>query len=59
VKFIKLLIDAGAGIDIESKTEHTPLHVAVLDGNVRAFKALIDAGAKVNLTNINSNTIEF
>ncbi|CAM9841998.1 unnamed protein product [Ectocarpus sp. 8 AP-2014] len=49
---VSLLQRARAGADTEAKapgTGHTPLHLAVLGGNAAAAKALMMAGADVNV----------
>ncbi|CAN0142903.1 unnamed protein product, partial [Ectocarpus sp. 4 AP-2014] len=52
VHVVSTLSRAGAGVDMDTKapgTGHTPLHLTVLGGNAAAAKALIMAGADVNV----------
>ncbi|KAK7866736.1 hypothetical protein R5R35_003156 [Gryllus longicercus] len=42
---VKLLIDAGANVGGRNKTGRQPLHYAVLNSNVAAAQALLEAGA--------------
>lgn len=47
---INVLITAQAEIDAIDAKGRTPLHVAIIRGNVNAVQALINAGADVNVT---------
>jgi ankyrin repeat protein len=46
---IKLLIDAGADVNLTDSNGWSPLHVAASRGYAHSIKLLIDAGAKVNV----------
>ncbi|XP_032233750.1 ankyrin repeat and protein kinase domain-containing protein 1 isoform X2 [Nematostella vectensis] len=47
---VKLLIEAGASVDVKEKDGLTPLHLAVYHGNSNCVQILIDYGADVNST---------
>ena len=47
---VRLLIENGADVTMETNTSVTPLHLAVMSGNKEIIKMLADAGADVNAT---------
>lgn len=54
---VQLFIDAKYDLNVQ-KHNTTPLHIAVVNGNLTAVKKLVDAGADVNLSNdINTNPV--
>lgn len=56
-EIVTLLIDAGANIEaIDKDLHHTPLHYAAAAHNINAMKVLIEAGAKINVKNVNDRT---
>ncbi len=49
VEIARMLIDAGANVNVQDADGLTPLHVAALNGRVEIVRMLIDAGANVNV----------
>lgn len=52
----KMLLDAGASVDLRSLTGWTALHAAIHVAAIDAVLALLDAGADANLVSGNGNT---
>ena len=50
---MKILLDAGATVDIRNKYDITPLHEAVIKGDSLAVKMLLEYGADVSLRDCN------
>ena len=48
IDIVKLLVKAGADLDIANDDDETPLHTAVHLGNIKIVKFLIDEGANIN-----------
>jgi uncharacterized protein len=48
---IKVLIDAGADINVSGDLGNTPLHQAAMTGQIESVKLLLRLGAKRNLLN--------
>ena len=48
IDIVKLLVKAGAELDIANDDDETPLHTAVHRGNIKIVKFLIDRGANIN-----------
>ena len=46
---VRILLDAGAEVDIEAKKYKRPLHYAVEGSNAGAIKLLLDAGAEISI----------
>jgi ankyrin repeat protein len=51
VPSIELLAAAGADLEAGTEKGYTPLEIAMADGKFFAAKALIDAGAKIDIAN--------
>jgi quinoprotein dehydrogenase-associated probable ABC transporter substrate-binding protein len=51
VPSIKILAANGADLEAGTEKGHTPLEIAMADGKFFAAKALIDAGAKIDIAN--------
>ena len=51
LKIVKILIDAGADVNIQNEEEDTPLHIATRWCNIKTIKLLLDSGADVNIKN--------
>lgn len=49
LEMMRLLIDNGIGIESRSVDGATAMHTAALEGDIEAFKLLIDAGANPNV----------
>ena len=49
IEIVRMLIDAGANVNVQTNGGSTPLHEAVRYGSVEIVRMLIDAGADVNL----------
>jgi ankyrin repeat protein len=47
----RMLIDAGANVNVQNKRGRTPLHRAASDGSVEIARMLIDAGARKDIPN--------
>lgn len=45
---IKILVDAGAKVDVENDIGETPLHVAARDGNIEVVRVLLESGADLS-----------
>lgn len=56
VDIVKLLLAAGADINVDDDSGDTPLHMAIDSENVNILKLLIDSGANVNAKNEDSDT---
>ena len=58
---IKVLLDAGAEVNLKNDAGDTPLHIAVTHGpdNLPAIKLLVEAGADVNAQNADGKRIIF
>jgi ankyrin repeat protein len=56
VEIARMLIDAGADLDVQDKWERTPLHWAAVYGRVEITRMLIDAKADVNVQDKWDNT---
>lgn len=50
-KIVKILLDAGADINIKAGPGNSPLHLAVSDNKEEIFKILLDAGADIQTKN--------
>lgn len=50
-KAIRILIDAGAVVNVVDEDGNTPLHQAVMDGQASATRLLIKLGADINFKN--------
>ena len=55
VKFVKLLLDSRAEIDIRDASQATPLQHAVSNGHVEVVNVLISRGAKCDVKNNNDD----
>ena len=55
-EMFKLLHSVGAKLDIRDKEGHAPIHMAIVLKNTPIFKALLDAGADLNMP-INQNNL--
>ena len=55
-KFINLLLENGADIDAKMAGNLTPLHQAVISGDKKSIKALINAGANNSVVNERGHT---
>eukprot|EP01101_Sappina_pedata_P013178 TRINITY_DN945_c0_g1_i1.p1 TRINITY_DN945_c0_g1~~TRINITY_DN945_c0_g1_i1.p1 ORF type:complete len:1327 (+),score=669.54 TRINITY_DN945_c0_g1_i1:127-4107(+) len=53
---LKLLIEAGANVNVEDKDGAMPLHHAAYAGNLKIVKILLKSGAKINAKDDESNT---
>jgi len=53
---VKLLIQAGADVNIQDSIKLSPLHKAALLGDTRIMNILLEAGAKTELHDINGRT---
>jgi ankyrin repeat protein len=53
LEIARMLIDAGANVNVQDDNGYAPLHVAAKYGNEEILRMLIDAGANVN---VQSNT---
>lgn len=51
---VKILVDAGAGINAKGSMQETPLHRAIGVGDIVTAKYLIDLGADLNLSRMDS-----
>ncbi len=51
VKIVRMLIDAGADVNVQSEDGWTPLHVAAYKEELKIARMLIDAGANKDLQN--------
>ncbi len=49
VEIVRMLIDAGANVNVQTNYGKTPLHWAAWNGRVEVVRMLIGAGADVNL----------
>jgi ankyrin repeat protein len=49
VKIVRMLIDAGADLNVQDEKGWTPLHYPAWAGRVEIARMLIDAGAKLNV----------
>ncbi|MYK06259.1 MAG: ankyrin repeat domain-containing protein, partial [Synechococcus sp. SB0670_bin_20] len=56
VEAVKVLIEAGARLDVKDKQGSTPMHQAAKEGQVEAVKVLIGAGARLNLKDKQGHT---
>lgn len=57
LKTLKLLIDAGADLEVKDKNGKTPLNWAVKKENIDTINVLIDAGANVNAISSRGTTL--
>lgn len=46
---LNMLLNAGAKLDAKNLLEETPLHTACYKGNEKCVKALVDAGAPLEV----------
>ena len=46
---VKILIEAGAAVNMTDMYEKTPLHMAAKDGHYETMKILLEAGADVSV----------
>jgi len=53
---IRVMLSAGADIDMQGDLGKTPLHIAVSQNNVELVKLLLEAGANVEITNESGRT---
>ncbi|MDR2806579.1 MAG: ankyrin repeat domain-containing protein [Puniceicoccales bacterium] len=53
---VEQLIRQGADINAQNKYKNTPLHYAVLVGNIEMVKFLVEHGANINITNKKEKT---
>ncbi len=51
IEIARMLIDAGADVNIQNEEEDTPLHIATRWCNIKTIKLLLDSGADVNIKN--------
>ncbi len=51
VEIARMLIDAGADVNVQNEWEQTPLHRAAIFGKVEIARMLIDAGADLDVQN--------
>jgi ankyrin repeat protein len=56
VEIARMLIDAGADVDVKDNNDDTSLHVAIKYGRVEVVRILIDAGANLNVQNNQGET---
>ena len=47
-ELVRMLVEAGADVDVAGWMEETPLHAAIEKGNVEIVRILVEAGADVN-----------
>jgi ankyrin repeat protein len=55
-EIVRMLIDAGANLNVQDKHGDTPLHVAIMKNNPIIVQMLIDAGADLNMQDIWNRT---
>jgi ankyrin repeat protein len=55
-EIVRMLIDAGANLNVQDKHGDTPLHVAIMKNNPIIVQMLIDAGANLNMQAKNGRT---
>lgn len=55
-EILQMLIEAGANVNIATKTRKTPLHIAGEQNNVEAIKTLIRAKANINAQDLYGRT---
>ena len=53
IQIVRILIEAGANVNIQNKVGDTPLHLATNNENIHIIRILIEAGADVNKRNNN------
>ncbi len=58
VEIARMLIDAGANVNVQNEWSNTPLHWAASRGQVKIVRMLIDAGARKDIQN-NKGQIPF
>ena len=57
---VKVLLDYGADINCPRELEQTPLHLAVISGNLEMVKYLVERGADISLIDeINNLPIDY
>ncbi len=47
-ELVRMLVEAGADVDVPGWMDETPLHAAIEKGNVEIVRTLVEAGADVN-----------
>lgn len=52
----KLLLNAGAEVDVQNSYGNTPLHIACLNGHLNICQELVDAHANLEATNFRGQT---
>ena len=55
-KISRMLIDAGANVNMQDKDGRTPLHIATYYGEIEIARMLIDSGADVNVQDEDGST---
>ncbi|PSN55941.1 hypothetical protein C0J52_00452 [Blattella germanica] len=53
---VKLLVDAGANLELQTKGGNTPLIWAAHNNHIEICRLLLEHGAKVNVANVENNT---
>lgn len=54
-KGVKVLLENGADVDLESKSGNTPLLIAAENGHSEAIEILLERGANINLNLVDKN----
>jgi len=55
-RIVRALLRAGANVNAQQSTGHTPLHCCAMEGQERMMKNLLDAGANPTLASVEGQT---
>ncbi|MGI4847220.1 MAG: ankyrin repeat domain-containing protein [Janthinobacterium lividum] len=55
-KTVGLALEHGADVNAQDRNGVAPIHAAIVGGNMETFKALLDAGAKLDVETLSGNT---